>query len=272
MNGPLSPYNKDQCEALRERELQTEVEIRLLATVAVLQSELVLNQAAIVRETAEIAYRWHHKEIYGGSWMSRAALHTAIRDAILAFPTDQPALDRYVKEQIQKKGYHDFLEYLNDFQRMPRQEFCETHGSDIADALDRHDADIAAESQNELVQAGWLDPEAITELKSQFAAVMEKAAVNCKPADPSENDEGCMAGCHDHDQQAIRALIPTDYAAALADRVREAVREELEGIDKVWKGHDGWTNLQRYLAKRLREVRAATEADIPIRPAPASQA
>jgi hypothetical protein len=41
------------------------------------------------------------------------------------------------KRVIERREYIDFLEYLRDYQCMPRQEFCNTHGSDIADSLDK---------------------------------------------------------------------------------------------------------------------------------------
>lgn len=65
----------------------------LLDTIAAIESELALSQAAIVREAADLC--------------RNALLHTLdpgnrIRDAILALRTDQPALDRYVAERVKQ--------------------------------------------------------------------------------------------------------------------------------------------------------------------------
>ena len=65
----------------------------IMADMDALESELALNQAAIVREAADLC--------------RNALLHTLdpgnrIRDAILAIPTDQPALDRYVAERVKQ--------------------------------------------------------------------------------------------------------------------------------------------------------------------------
>src|SRR6266700_2286609 len=48
-----------------------------------------------------------------------------------------------------KVPYRDFLAYLNDFERMDRKEFNETHGEDISAALDRLVAKAVREAKIE---------------------------------------------------------------------------------------------------------------------------
>ncbi len=64
--------------------------------------------------------------------------------------------------------------------------------------------------------------EMLAELKAQTAAMLEKAVLIVKKWN--------FMACSDADGLAdeIHALIPTDYAAALAARVQQAVREEAE--------------------------------------------
>lgn len=62
-----------------------------------------------------------------------------------------------------------------------------------------------------------------TELKAQFAAVMEKAAAAISEAfQRREPTTGKWLSQFEVAREALRALIPTDYAAALAERIQEA--------------------------------------------------
>ncbi len=51
-----------------------------------------------------------------------------------------------------------------------------------------------------------------------------------------------------------------DFESLVAERVRDAVREELEKVQKVFRDHDGIPNLSRYLEQRLAAHRAAAGA------------
>jgi len=70
-----------------------------------------------------------------------------IRKAILSLiPAPAAAeLERRDKRIIQEKEYKDFLCYLNDYERMTRKEFAETHGEDIAEAMERRDVRVRLE-------------------------------------------------------------------------------------------------------------------------------
>ena len=116
------------------------------------QSELALNQAAIVRQVADLC--------------KNMLLHTLdpgnrIRDAILAIPTDQPALDKYNYSQWER-GYGDGITGMGAvLAGAPLENLPEANREQARRWIDRHDA----------------------ELKAQFAAVMEKAAEACGASD-----------------------------------------------------------------------------------------
>ena len=135
-------------------------------------------------------------------------------------------------------------------------------------ALDRHDAELLADFVQRTfppTPGGYVSA---TEAKAQTAAMLEKAADHLNRMkqlgrNPNEAWRQVTAICC----ESIKSFIPADHAAALAERVRQAVREEAEWIDNQIAGTQGLTKYDDEALNRVREHiaahRAAAGAPVP---------
>ena len=101
-------YLRDELERGRQMSLSIYAQYNLLDTIDALESQLALNQAAILREAAGVVKKWN--------FMACSDKDGLVAD-ILAIPTDQPALERHDAELLKEKelavvqhvkgGWHD---------------------------------------------------------------------------------------------------------------------------------------------------------------------
>jgi hypothetical protein len=73
-------------------------------------AELALNQAAIVREALVVSLKYRHGPING----------IDLETALLAIPTDQPALDRYMAERVREAVRDEQDRLIQVFKADPR--------------------------------------------------------------------------------------------------------------------------------------------------------
>ncbi len=115
-----------------------------------------------------------------------------------------------------------------------------------------------------------------SEHRAETAAMLEKAADNCRVRAISENvmrdmarkrGEESLANAHgdracvlQEQEAALRALIPTDYAAALAERERKARLDQSEEIWRIWSAKDQVAFTQ-WLDSEILQLRAAPAGD-----------
>jgi hypothetical protein len=130
---------------------------RIAPLVADREQRIRLERGAALREAGEAAEHFQMpRPFLTEGWLcSPDVFKVEIQKAILALipASDASALDKYVAEKIQQREYRDILEYLNDFRRMTGEEFADTHGKDVRDALDKLLAEARAEAFNLCAEA-----------------------------------------------------------------------------------------------------------------------
>ena len=109
----------------------------LLDTIAALESELALNQAAIVQEVAALYQRMN-----GQDPKDQETDPDSFVSALLAIPTDQPALDKYNYSQWER-GYGDGITGMGAvLAGAPLENLPEANREQARRWIDRHDAEL----------------------------------------------------------------------------------------------------------------------------------
>ena len=174
------------------------------------ESEMQLERAAVLKEAATTL---------NCRCSNAPCNHQIMRQTILAIPTDQPALDRHDAERDAP-----ILALLN--KHLSGRTY-----DDVEDAV------------RNLLQAfisikGNIEDETM-ELKAQTAAMLEKAASVVEPR-LDEHSELIPSG---PTASKVLALILTDHAAALAERVREARAQFAQIIVSGFEYNPGHSDL-----------------------------
>ena len=248
-------------------------------------AEMLANQAAALRAAADILqFHFNQSTIDTG----RIPLALA-KKAILALTTDQSALDRrdakiktQWEESVLKVVSNALIESLQEEINKMREAISpgrQNVGCDyycaVARRLRDKDTQIHLKGSDAVRSFAnkihWLSQthgveridELIAahdaELKAQFAAVMEKAADDLLIAIESEDSPVENA---EYEHRFIMSRIPTDYAAALAERVQSAELTELEAILSKWKDIQTFetADFTIWLCDRIATHRAAAGA------------